>query len=90
MIASGRCPSGYVEREGSLLDFSFNMGSSLKMTKDECIMKCSSEKSCMSFEHSHTHLKCNLNKIAEPSQVPYLDFIFCTKTGRFSFVVNVR
>ena len=89
MIHSGLCPSGYVERDGKLPELSSNMESSLNMTKNECALKCNGDKSCMSFEHSHTNMKCNLNKMSEPSQVPYLDFIFCTKTGRSNFVVNV-
>ena len=88
MIASGRCLFGYVEKTGHLPRHGSNMGSS-NITKEECALKCNSEKSCLSFEYSNTYMKCKLNEIAEPSQVPYLDFIFCTKTGRFNFVVNI-
>ena len=89
MIASGGCPSGYVQRKGGLPQFSSNLGSSLDLTKHECALKCNGEKSCNSFQHSYTQMKCNLSEIAEPSQFAYIDCIFCTKTGRFSYVFNV-
>ena len=89
MIASDGCPSGYAERDGGLFGFSSDIGRSLDLTRHECALKCSGEKNCISFQHSYTQMKCNLSEIAEPSQAPYLDFIFCTKTGIFSYVVNV-
>ena len=89
MIASGGCPSGYVQRKGGLPQFSSNLGSSLDLTKHECALKCDGKKSCLSFQHSYTQMKCNLSEIAEPSPTPYLDFIFCEKKGRFSYAVNV-
>ena len=88
MIASGGCPSGYAQRHGGVPRFGSDLGSSLDLTKHECELKCNGEKSCMSFQHSFTQMKCNLSEIADPSQDPYLDFIFCTKTGRFSYVFN--
>ena len=88
MIASGHCLFGYVEKVGHLPRHGSNIGS-FNVTKEECALKCNGEKTCLSFEHSNTNMKCNLNEIAEPSQGPYLDFIFCTKTGRFSFVAKV-
>ena len=89
IIASGGCPSGYAQIGGSVPGFGSDLGSSLDLTKHECALKCNGEKSCMSFQHSYTQMKCNLSEIADPSQAPYLDFIFCTKTGRFSYVFNV-
>ena len=89
MIASSGCPSGYAERDGGLSGSSSDIGRSLDLTKYECALKCNSDRSCKSFQHSFTEMKCNLSEIAEPSQAAYIDFIFCTKTGRFRYVVNV-
>ena len=66
-----------------------DIGSSLDLTKQQCAEKCNGENSCMSFEHSDTDMKCNLNKIAEPSQGPFRDYVFCTKIGRLINLVNV-
>ena len=73
------CPLHYAEKEGDLPGWGTDIGSALDLTREECEMKCNHEKACMSFEHSPTQMKCNLNKIAEPSQRPYKDFVFCTK-----------
>ena len=83
------CPSGYAEKEGDLPGWGTDIGSALDLTRQECAQKCNGEKRCMSFDHSNTQMKCNLNKIPYPSQGPNKDFIFCTKTGRISDQVNV-
>ena len=88
MIASDGCPSGYAQSYGGLPGFGSDIGSSLGLTRYECALKCNGDKSCMSFQHSNTQKKCNLSKIVEPSPAPYLDFIVCTKTGRYGYVVN--
>ena len=56
-----------------------SMGSALSLTRQECADKCTEKKECLSFEHSATKNKCNLNSIAEPTQGPYQDFAFCVK-----------
>ena len=66
-----------------------DIGSSLDLTKQQCAEKCNGENSCMSFEHSDTEMKCNLNKIAEPSLGPYRDYVFCTKNGKIINLLNV-
>ena len=81
------CPKGYAEREGDLPGWGTDIGSALNLTRQECAQKCNDEFSCMSFEHSHTELKCKLNKIAEPSQGPFRDYVFCIKPGIFIIYV---
>ena len=40
---------------------------------------------CLSFEQSKTKQLCNINRIAEPTQGPHEDFVFCMKdTGKIS------
>ena len=86
---TGACPNGYAEREGDLPGWGTDIGSSLDLTRQQCAEKCNGENNCKSFEHSDTDMKCNLNKIAEPSQGPYLDFVFCTKKGKTINPLNV-
>ena len=57
------------------------LGSALLLTKDQCAQKCCKKALCKSFEHSPTELKCNLNIASNPSQEPYKDYAFCSKTG---------
>ena len=78
-----------MEKQGDLPGWGTDIGSALHLTRQECAEKCDGEKICMSFEHSDTEMKCNLNKIAEPSQGPFRDYVFCTKIGRFIDLVNV-
>ena len=78
---TGECPSGYAKRKGDLPGWGNGIGGSYDLTRRECAQKCNGDDRCMSFEHSDTQMKCNLNKIAEPSQGQYLDFVFCTKTA---------
>ena len=85
MPSTGGCPLHYVEKEGDLPGWGTDLGSALDLTREECAMKCNREKTCMSFEHSPTQMKCNLNKIAEPSQRPYKDFVFCTKMAGLGY-----
>ena len=85
MPSTGGCPLHYVEKEGDLPGWGTDLGSALDLTREECAMKCNREKACMSFEHSPTQMKCNLNKIAEPSQRPYKDFVFCTKMAGLGY-----
>ena len=79
----GDCPPGYADREGDLPGWGTDIGSALDLSLEDCAERCNGEKTCLSFEHSPTQIKCNLNKIAEPSGGPYSDFIFCTKIGNF-------
>ena len=73
------CPTGYAGRVGDLPGWGTDIGSKLDLSLEDCAERCNGDKTCLSFEHSPTEIKCNLNKIAEPSQGPYLDYIFCTK-----------
>ena len=58
-----------------------DIGSRLDLTLEQCAKRCNNEISCLSFEHSPSKKKCNLNKIAEPTQDSNADFIFCSKIG---------
>ena len=89
MTLTGACPNGYVEKQGDLPGWGTDIGSALHLTRQACAEKCDGENSCMSFEHSDTEMKCNLNKIAEPSQGPFRDYVFCTKMGKTINLVNV-
>ena len=75
------CPSGYAKRKGDVPGWGSDIGSRLDLTLEQCAKRCNNEISCLSFEHSPSKKKCNLNKIAEPTQDPNADFMFCTKTG---------
>ena len=75
------CPSGYAKKKGDVPGWGSDIGSRLDLTLEQCAKRCSNEISCLSFEHSFSKKKCNLNKISEPTQEPNADFIFCTKTG---------
>ena len=86
---TGGCPNGYVKKEGDLPGWGTNIGRALHLTRQQCAEKCNGENSCMSFEHSDTEMKCNLNKIAEPSRGPFRDYVFCTKMGKTIYLVNV-
>ena len=78
---TGSCPWGYVQQEGDAPGWGSDIGSSLDLNKYECAKRCDSQTTCLSFEHSLKQMKCNLNKIADPSEIPYYDYIFCTKQG---------
>lgn len=75
------CPVGYEEKNGDVPGWGTDLGSALELTRGECARKCSEKDTCLSFEHSNTEMKCNLNKIAEPSSGPYKDYVFCKKQG---------
>ena len=77
-----------MEKKGDLPGWGTDIGRALDLTRQQCAEKCNGENRCMSFEHSDTEMKCNLNKIAEPSQGPYHDFVFCTKIGWIVNLVN--
>ena len=82
IIVIGSCPSGYVDRDGDLPGWGTDIGSQLDLSLEDCAGRCNSESTCLSFEHSPTEIKCNLNQIAEPSRGTYRDYIFCTKGKR--------
>ena len=79
IIVIGSCPSGYVDRDGDLPGWGTDIGSQLDLSLEDCAERCNGETTCLSFEHSPTEIKCNLNQIAEPSRGTYRDYIFCTK-----------
>ena len=68
--------------KGDLPGLSSDLGGLLTLTREECARKCSENDECLSFEHSYTEGKCNLNRVAEPTQGPYKDWAFCTKSGK--------
>ena len=76
------CPLGFESNPGDILGWgSEDLGSALTLTRQECAQKCKETDACLSFEHSYTEGKCNLNKLAEPTRGPYRDYDFCTKKG---------
>lgn len=79
--SSAVCPPGYAKRKGDVPGWGSDIGSRLDLTLEQCAKRCNNEIHCLSFEHSPSKKKCNLNKIAEPTQDPNADFMFCTKTG---------
>ena len=82
------CPTGYAERNGDLPGWGTDIGSALDLSLENCVKRCDVEKTCLSFEHSRKYMKCNLNEIAEPTQGPTPDFIFCTKIGSILNLLN--
>lgn len=76
------CPLGYKSKEGDLPGWGTDLGGALRLTREDCARKCSDEEKCLSFEHSYTEEKCNLNKESEPTEGPYNDYAFCTKQGK--------
>ena len=58
-----------------------DLGSALSLTREQCALKCNEKKECLSFEHSHSQKKCNLNRIRGPTAQSYSDFAFCIKKG---------
>ena len=81
---SGMCPPGYLEKIGDLPGWGTDLGRALNLTKDQCTQRCSLHDQCLSFEHSEYQMKCNLNKLAQPTLGPYKDFVFCTKNGNIA------
>ena len=88
-ISTGGCPQGYEETQGHVPVWHSALGCFHSPTSEDCAQRCNECKErCLSFEHSSEEMMCNLNTIAEPSYVePYLDFVFCNKTGKFSNLV---
>ena len=77
----GACPSGYLEKKGNIPGWGSYLGSGLELTRNECAERCNVENFCLSFEHSSSEKRCNLNEFGEPTVEPYKDYVFCTKQG---------
>ena len=73
------CPEGYVSKSGDIPGWGSDLGGRLGLSRQQCADECSKNRDCLSFEHSNTRKSCNLNRIAEPTQGPFEDFIFCVK-----------
>ena len=80
----GACPSGYLEKKGNIPGWGSYLGSGLELTRNECAEKCNVENFCLSFEHSSSEKRCNLNEFGEPTVEPYKDYVFCTKQGNIT------
>ena len=86
-ICVDACTSGYTEKIGDIPGWGTSLGSALDANRDECAQKCSELPLCLSFEHSNTELKCNLNTEAEPaSNGAYKDYAFCSKIGKIQLI----
>ena len=65
--------------DGDIWGWGTSLGSALTLNRNECAQKCSQQPKCLSFEHSNTEEKCNLNTAAKPSQGKNKDYAFCSK-----------
>ena len=66
-------------RSGDIPGWGSDLGRRLRLSRQECAIKCNEISDCLSFEQSESKNLCNLNRIAEPTQGPYEDFAFCVK-----------
>ena len=80
------CPAGYEEQQGDIPGWGSYLGGALNLTAHECKEKCNQVDLCLSFEHSSSEMRCNLNDLAQPTLEPYMDYIFCTKNGNVLIV----
>ena len=81
-----KCPLGYIERCGDILGSSSESLLPQKTTKDQCMVACNLKDSCLSFQHSPSEMRCNLNDLAWPIFDPYQDYIFCSKNGDIDYI----
>ena len=77
-----KCPTGYLEKQGDIPGWGSYLGSALNLTQHQCMEKCDLEDFCLSFEHGSSQMRCNLNELADPTQGPYEDYVFCMKNGK--------
>ena len=73
------CPEGYVFVSGDVPGWGSDLGGRIRLSRQECAIRCNKHRDCHSFEHSNTKNLCNLNRIAETTQGPFEDFVFCVK-----------
>lgn len=66
-------------RSGDIPGWGSDLGGRLRLSRQECAIKCNEKRDCLSFEQSESRNLCNLNRIAEPTQGPYEEFAFCVK-----------
>ena len=83
------CPAGYHRKIGDLPGWGSDLGSALELTEGQCAHRCDELHDCLSFEHSQIQMKCNLNRIAEPTSEAYEDFKFCIKGEDLRFDSSV-
>ena len=84
------CPEGFENKSGDIPGWGSDLGGRLRLSRQECAIKCNEERNCLSFEQSETKKLCNLNRIAEPTQGPYEDFAFCVKEKGKKIISNAR
>merc|ERR1711990_451127 len=76
--ADDQCPSGYEERVGYSGGSVY--GKDLEGSCTWCADQCTSNPSCLSFEHSSLTWKCSINTVGEPTiTTAYNDYIYCLK-----------
>ena len=78
------CPFGYIKRTGSIPGRDGELILPSKITKTECMNACSLKDSCLSFQHSASKMRCNLNELALPIFAHDEDYVFCSKNGNIS------
>ena len=83
-------PVGYEFRSGDIPGWGSDLGGRLRLSRQECADECSKNQDCLSFEHSDTKQLCNLNRIAEPTQVLFEDFAFCVKQKSIKFFLVIH
>ena len=92
-LLADECTPGYTIQIGDIPGWgSGGLGGEFNLTREECAKKCTETLKCLSFEHSISENKCNLNDESNPdvSIGAYKDYAFCTKTGNaFPLTVHV-
>lgn len=87
MLFTAVCPLGYFFQIGAYIE-DYNDYNDAPLMQDitatlhECAVRCDRNPECLSFEHSSTQSKCNLEKQPNTNQQePNADYVFCSKTG---------
>ena len=78
------CPFGYMKRSGDIPSRDNELILPSKVTKVQCVEACNLKDSCLSFQHSPSKMRCNLNELALPIFSPKEDYLFCSKNGKIS------
>ena len=79
------CPPGFEKKDGDIDGWGSRLGSKLHLSLEDCAEKCNQNDGCLSFEHSISERKCNLNDIRGPIVEPYKDYVFCSKKGNLYY-----
>ena len=78
------CPTGYARDTVNIP----NVGSSLGIhfaTREECADLCFQFSECVSFEHSHNEMRCNLNPMGQ-LQGSLNGYLFCYNIGNIELL----